>query len=127
MNTPVIAQQITFFRVRDLAVSAQFYEQVIGLELFLDQGSCRIYRVTGDSFVGFCTQKDAGELPRDGVIFTLVTPAVDEWYQHLQARGVEFEKAPALNPHYQIYHCFLRDPDGYLIEIQRFEDPRWQV
>jgi hypothetical protein len=24
-----------------------------------------------------------------------------------------------------IYHCFLRDPNGYLIEIQRFLDPAW--
>jgi len=23
------------------------------------------------------------------------------------------------------FYCFLRDPNGYLIEIQRFEDPRW--
>ena len=24
-----------------------------------------------------------------------------------------------------IYHCFLRDPNGYLIEIQRFLNPAW--
>ena len=32
---------------------------------------------------------------------------------------------PALNPEYGIYHCFLRDPNGYLVEIQRFLDPSW--
>jgi len=25
----------------------------------------------------------------------------------------------------RIYHCFLRDPNGYLLEIQRFLDPAW--
>ena len=40
----------------------------------------------------------------------------------LQARGVQFDKPPELNPKYAIYHCFLRDPNGYLLEIQRFEE-----
>ena len=55
----------------------------------------------------------------------IVTQEVDRWYEHLRARGVAFEKPPALNPKYNIYHCFLRDPNGYLIEIQRFQDPAW--
>jgi len=38
-------------------------------------------------------------------------------------RGVVFDSPPALNPKYNIYHCFLRDPNGYLLEIQRFEQP----
>ncbi len=34
---------------------------------------------------------------------------------NLAAQGVVFEKPPADNPRYGIYHCFLRDPNGYLI------------
>lgn len=26
----------------------------------------------------------------------------------------------------RIYHCFVKDPSGYTVEIQRFEDPRWK-
>ena len=55
----------------------------------------------------------------------LVTREVDEWYQKLRDRNVKFEKEPAYNPEYNIYHCFLRDPNGYLVEIQRFCDPAW--
>ncbi len=43
----------------------------------------------------------------------------------LNEQGVEFEKLPAHNPQFEIYHCFLRDPNGYLVEIQRFDDPGW--
>jgi catechol 2,3-dioxygenase-like lactoylglutathione lyase family enzyme len=43
----------------------------------------------------------------------------------LQAHGVEITKPPTYNERYQIYHLFARDPNGYLVEIQRFEDPRW--
>ncbi|MEH2425810.1 MAG: VOC family protein [Nostoc sp.] len=58
---------------------------------------------------------------QSSIIFTLVTQQVDEWFEYLKKRGVEFEKPPTLNEKYNIYQCFLRDPSGYLIEIQRFE------
>jgi catechol 2,3-dioxygenase-like lactoylglutathione lyase family enzyme len=59
------------------------------------------------------------------VILTLVTDDVDGWHARLAAKGVTFEKEPAANPEYGIYHCFFRDPNGYLLEIQRFDDPNW--
>ncbi|CAK0856243.1 unnamed protein product [Prorocentrum cordatum] len=39
--------------------------------------------------------------------------------------GVPLEKEPTLNPRYNIYHLFIRDPDGHLVEIQQFRDPMW--
>ena len=117
-------QQVTFLYTLDLAATARFYEQVLGLSLVLDQGSCRIYRVSADGFLGFCQRAEAPEAPA-GIIVTLVTEDVDGWHARLAARGVIFEKAPALNPTYNIYHCFLRDPNGYLLEIQSFRDPAW--
>ena len=116
--------QITFLYTRDLTATSTFYERVLGLPLVVDQGDCRIYRVTDESYVGFCQRQEAPEEPQ-GVILTLVTDEVDLWAQRLRERGVELEKAPAANPRYGIYHCFLRDPNGYLIEIQRFDDPEW--
>jgi catechol 2,3-dioxygenase-like lactoylglutathione lyase family enzyme len=124
MDRLPIDQQITFLYTRDLETTARFYEQMLGLPLALDQGSCRIYRVSSDGYLGFCQRNAAPEQP-DGVIFTIVTQEVDRWYERLCARGVAFEKPPALNPKYNIYHCFLRDPNGYLIEIQKFLDLAW--
>jgi catechol 2,3-dioxygenase-like lactoylglutathione lyase family enzyme len=116
-------QQITFLKTDELEAVGAFYEQKLGLELALDQGSCRIYRVNDGAFVGFCSGEE-GASP-DGVILTLVTRDVDGVCQRLVERGVEFEESPSYNPEYEIYHAFLRDPAGYLVEIQRFEDPRW--
>lgn len=117
-----IDQQITFLYTRDLDATAAFYEEVLRLPLVRDQGDCRIYRVSSTGYLGFCRRVDTPDQPA-GIILTLITPDVDGWYAALQARGVAFEKPPAANPHYHIYHCFLRDPNGYLIEIQRFDDP----
>lgn len=122
MGEGLFPQQVTFLYTRDLAATAQFYEEALGLPLVRDQGDCRIYRVSADAFLGFCRRDTAPEEPQ-GIIITMVTDDVDGWYARLRARGVTFEQPPQANPQYRIYHCFLRDPNGHLIEIQRFDDP----
>jgi catechol 2,3-dioxygenase-like lactoylglutathione lyase family enzyme len=115
-------QTITFLGVKSLSQTAAFYEQVLGLELVRDQGVCRIYRSSPGAFIGFCEHLSSSEVD-EGVIITLVSEDVDEWHRILSRQGVSIEKEPQHNPKFGIYHCFLRDPDGYLIEIQRFDDP----
>ena len=116
---------VSFLRVRDLAATAAFYEQILGLELALDQGRCRIYRVSKNGYFGFCQAENA--VPsNNGVILTLVTDDVDACHRRWLERGVRFEKPPVFNPEFRIYHCFFRDPDGYLLEVQRFDDPAWR-
>lgn len=126
MQHPPVSDQITFLYTDDLTKSDHFYHQIVGLELVLDQGVCRIYRVGRDSYLGLC-HRDGNMDGQGGVIFTLVTPFVDAWYWHLLDQGVTFDKEPTYNPDYQIYHCFFRDPNGYLLEIQEFRDPRWDA
>ena len=121
---PEFTQQVTFLYTADLEKTAVFYETVLELPLVLDQGACRIYQVVGGSFLGFCRHLTSGELSQ-GVILTLVSEDVDGWYAYLRDKGVAFEKEPQLNEKFNIYHCFLRDPNGYLLEIQRFLDPAW--
>ena len=91
----------------------------------LDQTRCRIYRIAQGGFLGFCLKDEIK--PQDGVILTLVTEDVDHWQALLTEHDAPIETPPVLNPEFQIYQMFLRDPNGYLIEIQRFEDPRWNT
>ena len=123
-DLPVITHQVTFLYTRDLKQSAAFYEEILGLPLVLDQGTCRIYRTCWRAFVGICENPEVSINPT-GVIFTLVTPEVEAWYQALLHKGISIDKAPTYNPKYNIEHFFIRDPDGYLIEIQQFLDPAW--
>jgi len=121
--TPAIEQSITFLYVEDLERTAGFYGGALGLTEVLDQGSCRIFRVAPDAYLGVCERP--GSVSPGGVIVTIVTPDVDEWHRRLVARGVTVEQPPRTNPEYRIHHAFYRDPDGYLIEFQRFLDPAW--
>lgn len=111
--------QVTFLYVADLDASAAFYGDVLGLDLVRDQGACRIYRTTGDAFLGVCSHRrpDPG-----GLIVTLVTDDVDGWAERIRAAGIDVD-GPTANEEFEIYHCFVHDPDGHLVEIQRFTNP----
>jgi len=124
MTVPSIDQQITFLYTLDLATTARFYEETLGLSLVLDQGGCRVYHVAGDAYVGFCERDSAPKQPQ-GILFTLVTDEVDAWYERLSAAGVPIDAPPKVTEAYGIYHFFARDPNGYVIEVQHFLDPHW--
>jgi catechol 2,3-dioxygenase-like lactoylglutathione lyase family enzyme len=113
---------ITFAPTADLAACANFYETVMLLPLVLDQDSCRIYRVAGGGYLGFC-QTDSPLTADERLILTFVCANVDEWHARLNAQGVTTDGPPRENEQYQIYHFFARDPDGYRIEVQRFLHP----
>jgi len=122
---PRVDAGIVFLGTMDLAATSAFYSEVLGLPLVLDQESCRIFRVAGAAFLGFCKRH---VLPSDGgIVLTLVTEDVDGWAVALRGRGVRIEQGPVHNTVYGIYHLFVRDPNGYLVEIQRFDDPRWKI
>lgn len=115
---------ITFCYTEDIEAVHSFYHGVLGLPLALDQGGCRIYRVAAGGFLGFCSGRD--RRVADDVTITLVTEDVDVWFDTAVKAGCQVIKPPAETPEYRIYNCFLKDPAGYTLEIQRFEDPRWQ-
>ena len=125
MSNPLpVSEQITFLYTEDIDTTAPFYEDALGLELTLDQGGCRIYHITGQTaYIGICER--ATPRTPDGVIFTLVTPDVDGWYERIRSHGYTPEDAPKVSNKYGIYHFFVKDPNGYLIEVQRFLDDNW--
>lgn len=128
MKKPKIDQLVTFLYTKDLETTAKFYETILRLPLILDQGPCRIYQVSPGGFIGFCQSGTAvGRTSEDqeGIIITLTSDEVDEWHDYLQSLSITIEKPPTLYEKFNIYHLFLRDPNGYLIEIQTFLDPAW--
>ena len=115
---------VTFCYTRNMEETHCFYNGLLELPMVLDQGRCRIYRVSAGGFIGFC--EGARPDPANSVMITLVTDDVDGWFERLALKGHQVIKAPAMNPEFLIYHCFVKDPSGYTVEIQRFEDPRWK-
>jgi predicted enzyme related to lactoylglutathione lyase len=131
---PAIGQAITFLYADPPEPSWAFYEEVLGLTLAQDQGSCRIYEAAAGgqrAYIGVCRARAprATDNPRvvGGVVFTFVADDVDGWYAHLKAKGADIPEPPALSEAYRVYHFFLRDPAGYTLEFQRFDRPDWKL
>jgi catechol 2,3-dioxygenase-like lactoylglutathione lyase family enzyme len=112
---------IPFYGSTDLVKTSHFYESVLGLSLYKDQGACRIYRVTSTGYIGFCTHLPVMAAERSPII-TLLTEDVDAVYRRIRDAGWDTEDIPKENQRFKIYHFYTRDPDGHAVEIQRFLD-----
>ena len=90
-----VSANLTFFYYDDLPKAVAFYEQVMGLSLIVDQGFCKIYEITPQSYIGLVDAEHGTHKPSPAkpVILSFVTPEVDGWYAHLQKCGV-----PMLHP-----------------------------
>lgn len=113
---------ITFLRVSDLERSHRFYCDGLGLPLVIDQGSCRIYGIRPGSLLGVC---QSAEVLSSNVIVTFVTDDVAGWHERMIAAGAQVDGAPRDNLDYRIHHFFATDPDGHVLEVQRFWDTNW--
>ncbi len=122
LSTFDLKGQVMFLPTDDHQKSIDFYEGVLGLELVRDQGLCRIYKTGPSAYVGFC---DRGySIPTEfRVVITLLIDDVDGVYAAAQKAGVPTENTPGTSERFNVYQFFLRDPNGYLVEIQRFNDP----
>lgn len=123
---PPISQSIVFTYTDDLERASRFFAEVLALDFVVDQGACHIFRLTPESYIGVCRLPDR---PRAavGVTISIVSDDVDGWHDFLVAKGVQFVRQPAASAEFGVYSTLFLSPDGYRIEIQRFDDPDWHT
>ena len=59
---------------------------------------------------------------QDKVVLIFSVPKLDEAYQELRHKGIEFTTDPMTNPYYGMKTAYLRDPDANLIGLYEFLD-----
>ncbi len=121
--------QITLLYFRNIEKAYHFYEEVLGLQLKIDQGYGRIYEVSGNAFLGVMDEKRGFLQSGYGksIMISLVTDEVDQWYQTLQNRGVKMLSAPLTKEDIGIRSFLFEDPEGHILEIQKFLDQNRQL
>jgi len=112
---------ITFLGTENLKKTSELYQNGLGLELYKDQGLCKIFHITKESKIGFCSHMPV-IFKEKSPILTLVVKNVDETYNRLISKGIEIPNPPNINSKFNIYHFFFKDPNGYILEIQKFLD-----
>lgn len=120
-----ISSQITFLYFDDLVSVIPFFEETLNLEPVTEQDAARIYRVSGNAFLGIVDGAVGHWQAKadNAVLITLVVDDVLGWYDQLKANGVTMltgVEKPRIAP---VECFFFEGPGGYHFEIQRFLDP----
>jgi len=119
---PSVNGSITFLYYRDLEKAAKFYEDVMGFELTTNQKWAKIFKIAENAYVG-CVDGNVGyHKPSDDkpVMLTIVVDDPDAWYNHFQTLGVATLNEPHDDEELNLRIFLLQDPEGYIIEIQKF-------
>ncbi len=112
---------ITWLYYRDLSKAMKFYEDVMGFKMVVDQGWSKIYRVSGDGYLGLVDGAHGHHRANNikPVIFCLNVADADAWYMRVQKAGVEIEEKLQESQRLGIRVFMFRDPEGYVVEIQQ--------
>ncbi len=108
---------IFFLSTRRLDEIVEFYTTRLELNIWIEQEDCTILR-QDNLILGFCQRETADT----GGIITFwygSNKEVDDEYAKLADVA---EGPPEVNEKYRIYHFFFRDPEGRMLEVQRFLD-----
>ena len=110
---------IAFLYYRDLPAAQAFYENILGLQLAIDQGWSKIYRLADGAHVGLVDERHGMNdwQAEKCVQLCLRVPDVDAWRDWVAGKGVAvsgmFE-----NDALGIRAFVFEDPEGYQVEIQ---------
>jgi lactoylglutathione lyase len=117
---------ITFIYTRDMDRAVAFYEGVMELPVVMIQdGGCRLYKTGSGAYLGVCRERPGRVSTQEGLVLCFVDQDVEGWHERLVKGGAEIVQAPGYSDAFKVFNLFFRDPDGHLLEVQRFDDPDW--
>ena len=118
MNGKFDTGGIVFFGTKKLKELTEFYHKKISCRIWLEQADCTIFS-HGSFLFGFCQR---ASVETDGIItfFFDTKEKVDQFYAIFHELA---ESPPKMNDKYNIYHFFIRDPEGRKVEFQHFINP----
>ncbi len=109
---------VNFYPCLDIAKTTDFYLNVMGLKLWRDQGTCKIFD-SGYGYLGFCEYDHHETATHTCISFNVSSEAeVQKMHEYFQTSHVAGLTAPQKHPKYPVYSFFFRNPNGYTIEIQ---------
>jgi lactoylglutathione lyase len=111
---------ITWLYYKDLPTAIDFYQNVMGFTLEVDQGWSKIYKIREGAYVGLVDETKGYHKAslNKPVILCLNVYDADEWYRKLEEKGVKLKEQPRESERLKIKVFMFHDPEGYVIEIQ---------
>jgi predicted enzyme related to lactoylglutathione lyase len=120
---------ITFFYYKNVERANDFYGKIMGFDLYIDQGWSKIYKISENAFLGVVDERKGAQRANEikPVELTLVVDDPDAWYTYLCTQDVEIINEPHTLEELSLRMFLLHDPEGYLIEIQKFLNPEIEL
>ncbi|MBV8490106.1 MAG: VOC family protein [Candidatus Eremiobacteraeota bacterium] len=127
-NLPAPAEGILatlFITVRNVAVSREFYSRVLGGTVVMDENPCMV-KLSNSWIIMNPGGPPTPDKPNISVVdyeadnttsifLNLRVANIQACYEEWKAKGAEF-LTPPIDRGAEI-RCYMRDPDGYLIEV----------
>ena len=111
--------------VRDVERSVAFYRDALGLRFLFAPSPTLAFLAIGD--VRLMLSAPEGDFsPGGGSVLYLRVGDIDAEHAAMSARGVTFIDAPHLiarMPDHELWMCFLRDPDDYVLALMSERRP----
>ena len=119
-KNPGVDMAITFIYFKDLPKAMDFYENVLGFNLAIDQGFCKIYQASANGYVGLVDEAQGFHKASDTkpIILCYRVPDVDAWYEFIKASGVKIFRDIKTSEEEKIRVFLIHDPEGHVVEIQ---------
>ena len=113
------ASLVVFYPCLDIEAITAFYRDHLGLEVFDDQGLCKIFD-TGYGYLGFCEYDDHILATKTCISFELSSKEeVDAYYQRCLLKNDKILQIPKKHDRFGVYSFFIEDPNGYRLEFQK--------
>ena len=111
---------ITWLYYRDLTAAREFYENVMGFEMEVDQGWSKILKIRDGAYVGLVDGEHGYHRASNTkpVILCINVSDADAWHRRLLEEGLSLEEHPKESERLKIKVFMFKDPEGYIIEIQ---------
>ncbi|KPF61098.1 MULTISPECIES: VOC family protein [Rhizobium/Agrobacterium group] len=116
----IVEKAITFFYYVDLPRALDFYTEVMGFPLEIDQGWSKILRIAEHAYVGLVDETRGMHRanPIKPVQLCIRVPDVDAWHRFLSSQNAIGLTEPKDSVSLGIRAFVLEDPEGYQIEVQ---------
>lgn len=106
---------IIFFKTKSLQLMHEFYHDKLKMSFWLKQKNCHIYQ-SGNFLIGFL-ESDIAETEGIITFFDQDKDIIDKRYTAMQ--DIIFKELKT-NEDYNIYHFYVKDPEGRAVEFQTF-------
>lgn len=124
LSAPAVTATNAFYYYEDLEAAWSFYTDVLGFETVADFGFAKILQLARASFLTLVdeTRGMHGAHEPKSVTLALVTEDVEGWYEYVTDRGVPVRASLSVEPGSPHDGFVAVDPEGYLLEFERFNE-----